>query len=332
MLKVGAVGCGGVGLHHQRGYQSHPEAELVCVCDMDRAKADARAELLGVRAYYAVADMLADAELDAVDVVTADHLHFEPVMACLEAGKHVLTEKPLALDIREAEQMVAKAEEKGVQLAINYNRRFAPGYVKAREWLDAGELGSLAYILLKLSQGGPASSPKGQYYLLYELETHAIDLLRYFGGEIVSVCAQMARPRLAQAKTGEPAVYTSMAISLKFASEAVATLLASWDSDFIHPIEWMEICGERAEIKVDNIMSGASLHRRNDPVVHQWRPSIFRVEDLAFDGSFGRRVHAFVDDMLAGRPPSPTGQDGLRALQITEAIIRSWEQKKAVDL
>ena len=56
MLKVGAVGCGGVGLHHQRGYQSHPEAELVCVCDMDRAKADARAELLGVRAYYAVAD------------------------------------------------------------------------------------------------------------------------------------------------------------------------------------------------------------------------------------------------------------------------------------
>lgn len=332
MLKVGTVGCGRIGLEHQKGYQSHPDAKLVCVCDMDKAKADERAQQLGVKAYHSIAEMLSSEALDAVDVVTADHLHFQPVMECLEAGKHVLCEKPLSLDIKEAEQMVAKAKQKGVHLAINYNRRYAPGYVKAREWVTAGELGKLAYIMLKLAQGGPVSSPKGEYYLLYELETHAIDLLRYFGGEIVSVCAEMARPRIEQAKPGEPACYTSMAISVKFASEAVATLLASWDSDFVHPIEVMEIGGSKAQIKVHNIMSGASLHRRNDPVVLDWRPSIFRVEDLAFNGSFQRRVHAFVSDLNAGRPPAPTGEDGLKALQVTEAIIRSWEEKKAVSL
>ena len=96
--------------------------------------------------------MVANEECEAIDVVTADHLHFEPVIECLEAGKHVMCEKPLSLDINEAEQMVAKAEEKGVHLAIDYNRRFAPGYAKAREWFDSGACGQIAYIDMKLSQ------------------------------------------------------------------------------------------------------------------------------------------------------------------------------------
>jgi len=330
MLKVGAVGCGNIGLRHQEGYLSHPQAKLVCVCDLDKAKADARAKQLGVKAYYAIKDMLANEELDAVDVVTADHLHFEPVMECLDARKHTMSEKPLSLDIREAEQMVAKAQERGVHLAINYNRRYAPAYVKAREWWNAGAHGKLAYIMLKLSQGGTASSRKGEYYLLYELETHAIDLLRYFGGEIVSASAQMARPRQAQAKHGEPACYTSIAISLKFASEAVASLMASWDSDFVHPIELMEICGDKSTIVIDNIMSAAKLLKRNDAVVQSWTPSIFRPDLLAFDGTFKHRVHAFVNDLVAGREPAPTGLDGLRALRVVEAIVKSWQEQRTV--
>ena len=332
MLRVGAVGCGGIGLRHQQAYLSHRDAKLVCVCDRVKAKADDRAKQLGVKAYYSIKEMLANEPLDAVDVVTSDHLHFAPVMECLEAGKHTMCEKPLSLDIREAEQMVAKAKEKGAHLAINYNRRFAPGYVKAREWFNAGAHGKLAYIMMKLSQGGPASSKKGEYYLLYELQTHAIDLLRWFGGEIVSVFAQMVRPRLAQAKPGEPACYTSMAISLRYADEAVATLLASWDSDFVHPIEHFEICGDKGEIIVDNIMSGARLLKRNDPVVQHWRPSIFRPELLAFDGSFQHRVHAFVSDLVAGRAPAPTGEDGLKALRVVEGIVKSWKEQRTQNI
>ena len=330
MLRVGAVGCGGVGLKHQLGYKEHPEAELVCVCDVDKARADARASELGVKAYYTVQDMLANEDLNAVDVVTADHLHFEPVMECLAAGRHTMTEKPLSLKIDEAEQMVAKAEEKGVHLAINYNRRFAPAYRKARDWFEAGELGDLSYIMMKLSQGGPSSSMKGEYYLLYELETHAIDLISYFGGDIVSASAQMARPRQAEAKACEPACYTSMAIGLKFAGEAVATLLASWDSDFVSPIEHFEMNGTMGEIVVDNIMSEARYYPRNCDEVRRWRASIFRPEQLAFDGSFSLRVAAFVDDLNAGRAPAPTGMDGLKALRVTEAIVQSWQEQRTV--
>lgn len=330
-LKVAAVGCGGIGLLHQRGYLQHQGAELVAVCDIDANKAKNRAEALSIPNWYpSIKEMLENEECDLVDVVTADHLHFEPVMQCLDAGKHVISEKPLSLYIDEAEQMVAKADEKGVHLAIDYNRRFAPGYVQARKWFDAGAIGQTYYLDMKLSQGGPASTWKGEYYLLYELQTHALDLLRWFGGEIVAVCAQMSKPRAHEARNGEDACYTSMAISFKYETEVVATLMASWDSDFLHPIERLEICGSAGEIVVDNVLSKATLMKRDNQVVEEYRPSIFRMEQLAFDGTFALRMAALVDDLLNNRLPEPTGKDGLMALRITEAIVESWKEKREV--
>jgi predicted dehydrogenase len=185
---------------------------------------------------------------------------------------------------------------------------------------------------MKLSQGGMTHSWKGEYYLLYELQTHAIDLLRWFGGEIVAVCAQMAKPRLDSVPDGETACYTSMAISLRFADNAVSSLLASWDSDFVHPIERVEICGDKGEIVVDNVLSKATLLRRDDQVVQEYRPSIFRMEQLAFDGTFALRMDAWAKDLVAGREPQPSGRDGLQAMRVIDSIVRSWEEKREIEV
>ena len=333
MLKVGVVGCGGIGLKHSKAYQSHPNVELVCVCDIVKEKADARAEMLDVEAYYSVKEMLEkEKDLDAVGVITADHLHFEPTMEALEAGKHVLVEKPLALDIKEAEQMVAKAKEMGVELAIDYNRRYSAPYLLAKKYIEDGTIGDVAYVMMKLSQGGPASSQKGPYYLLFELETHAIDLMRHFGGEITHVSAQMATPRKDEAREGEPACYTSIAISVKFANESVGTLMASWDSSFNHPIELLEVCGRKGYFHVENIVEGINLYLHDEKSVKGWKPTIFETGALTFDKIFENRVHAFVDDILVGRTPYPTGMDGLKALQVVEAAIKSFEEGTTVQL
>jgi len=331
MLKVGVVGCGGVGLLHSKAYQSHPEANLVCVCDMVKEKADARAKALGVKAYYSVKEMLkAEPELDVVGVITADHLHFEPTMEAIEGGKHVLVEKPLSLKIKEAELMVRKATEKGVKLAIDYNRRYAQPYLKAKEWIDNGTIGNIAYVMMKLSQGGPNVSHKGKYYLLYELETHAMDMIRHLGGDIAEVSAEMASPRGGNPGPGEEVVYTSMAISIKFTAERVAVLMASWDSAFTHPIEIVEVCGSNGYMQVNNIVESVSFYPQGDPVVRTWKPNIFQAGALTFDKIFENRVHAFVNDLNAGREPAPTGLDGLKALYAIEAAIKSFEEKKAV--
>lgn len=333
MLKIGVVGCGGIGLRHSLAYQSHPEVELVCVCDIAREKADARAMELGAKAYYSIKDMLiAEPELDAVGVITADHLHFEPTMEVLEGGKHVLVEKPLSLDIREAEQMVAKAHEKGVKLAIDYNRRYSKPYLKAKEYIQAGEIGDITNVIMKLSQGGPATSAKGKYYLLYELQSHSMDMMRHLGGDVTEVSAHMATPRATEPKDGEEVVYTSIAISVKYAEERVGTLMASWDSAFTHPIEFVEVCGTKGYMRIDNIVEGISLYPHNDQTVRMWKPNIFDTGALTFDKIFEYRVHAFVDDIIAGREPAPTGLDGLKALQMIEAAIKSFEEKRVVKI
>jgi len=331
MLKVGVVGCGGVGLKHSLAYQSHPESELVCVCDVVREKAEARAGELGVKPYFSVKEMLAaEEDLDVVGVITADHLHFEPTMEALEAGKHVLVEKPLSLDVKEAEQMVEKAREKNVQLAIDYNRRYSQTYLKAKEYVDNGTLGDVRYVIMKLAQGGPASSKKGKYYLLYELQTHSMDLMQHFGGDITEVSAHMAAPRADQARPGEEVVYTSIAVSMKFAGERVGTLMASWDSSYTHPIEFLEVCGSNGYMRADNIVEGVSFYPHEDQTVRVWKPNIFKAGALTFDKIFENRVHAFVSDMAAGREPAPTGMDGLKALKAVEAVIKSFEEKKAI--
>ena len=86
---------------------------------------------------------------------------------------------------------------------------------------------------------------------------HAIDLLRWFGGEIVAVCSQMAHPRIKEANPDEHPCWTSMALSMRYETDAVASLLASWDSDFTHPIERLEICGSDARLWL--IMSSVVL-------------------------------------------------------------------------
>lgn len=330
-LKVAAVGAGKIGLRHQKAYVENPRSELVAVCDMVEEKAKARANELRVpRWYTSLDDMLAQEECNLVDVVTADTLHYEPVMKCLEHRKHVICEKPLAMNVDEAEKMVAKAEETGVQLAINYNRRYAPGYAKAREWFDAGECGEVAYIDMKLSQNGPAFSKKGEYYLLYELLNHAVDLFRWFAGDIAGVTAEMGKSRRNDSQPEGPACWTSMAIGFRFAGGAVATLLGSWESDFTHPIERFEVCGNVGEIVVDNIIDGATLMRRDNQIVEEYRPSIFKTGQHIYADTFAPRIDALVDDLLAGKAPAPLGRDGLQSLRVVDAIIRSWEERREI--
>src|SRR5262245_34993871 len=128
-LKVGIVGMHGIGVPHANAHAQDPLAEFVAVCDNVRERAERAAEKYGVRAYTSLREMLAnEPDLDIVDVCTGGYengsWHFEPAVEAMEAGKHVLVEKPLSSDIREAREMVRKAAEKNVYLGCNLNHYF----------------------------------------------------------------------------------------------------------------------------------------------------------------------------------------------------------------
>jgi predicted dehydrogenase len=85
-------------------------------------------------------------------------------------------------------------------------------------------------------------------------------------------------------------------------------------------------------MRADNIVEGVSFYPHGDQTVRVWKPNIFNAGALTFDKIFENRVHAFVSDMAAGRKPAPTGMDGLKALQAVEAVIKSFEEKKAIGI
>lgn len=127
-LKVGIVGIRGIGMQHAAAHAADDLADLVAVCDVVKDRADAAAEKYGVRAYGSLQEMLGNEDLDIVDVTTGGYengsWHYEPAMQAIDAGKHVLVEKPLSNDVGEARQMVGFAADRGVYLGCNLNHYF----------------------------------------------------------------------------------------------------------------------------------------------------------------------------------------------------------------
>ncbi|MDP8922739.1 MAG: Gfo/Idh/MocA family oxidoreductase, partial [Chloroflexota bacterium] len=128
MLRAAVIGCGFMGRQHALAFGASSRAELVAVCDVDPARAEALARELGAGAYGSLDRMLAEARPDLVSVVTPDAHHVEPTLAALVGGCHVLVEKPIALELPDARRMIDAARRAGRVLAVDFNRRFARPY------------------------------------------------------------------------------------------------------------------------------------------------------------------------------------------------------------
>src|SRR5436305_1409719 len=195
MLRVAVIGLGGIGNIHARVYSQNKEARLVAVCDLLPERAEGAAQRFGVTAYCDVAEMLRAEEIDAVSVCTAGpengvH-HYEPVMTCLGAGKHVLVEKPISNNIAHAREMVRYAKEQGVRLGVDLNHRFTSIADRARKLIAEGALGEILCVNMALWINNPnESSP---WFHLRALHPHSIDVMRTFGGPIARAQAFMHR-------------------------------------------------------------------------------------------------------------------------------------------
>jgi predicted dehydrogenase len=317
-VKAAVVGAGFVGRIHARALRSHSDIDLVGVCGRTRPKTESLAAELGTPYYLSVEDMLVRAAPDIVCVATGNRDHSGPTVASLRAGAHVLVEKPMAFTLEEARAMVDAAEQAGVALGVNFNHRFSAPYQKALGFVDEGSLGPVAYVLVKFA-GDLYKDLNGPYCMLIETQGHSFDLMRLFGGEIEHVSAEVADPR-------RMGVYTSAAVTVKFTSGAVGSLLGSWDSSYSHPgSQLLEVSGTEGRVVVDNVVDSVRLFRHDSDTYQEWRPGIFDAPSHDFWRTIDAHVHAFVDAVAQGRPPPVSGADGLRALELTFEAIRSSE-------
>lgn len=174
IYRAGIIGCGGMARAHANAYRDLPETELVAGADISEAALQKFGEEYGVAALYAdYREMLANENLDIVDVCTWPHLHPEPTIAAAEAGvKGIICEKPMALSLAEADAMIAAADKAGVKLAIGHQLRCWGRITKARKILSAGEIGE-PYAFYGICDSGD----------LLSNATHTVDVLRLLAND-----------------------------------------------------------------------------------------------------------------------------------------------------
>ncbi len=352
-LKVGIVGLRGIGNRHADCHAADPLSDFVAVCDVVGDRADETAAKHGVKAYHSLADMLdGEPDLQIVDVCTGGHengsWHFEPTMEALEAGKHVLCEKPLSNDVHEARAMVAKAAEKQLYLGCNLNHYFTPPAEKAMEYLAQGKVGELVYCRHNMGfPGGEATySPQKDfrswgfpYFHVKAFLSHPFSVMRLFCGDVIHVQAFLDQP--GYRKSAGDAMLSINSIHLRFASGAVGHLLSQRGDAVFGLGGWwsVEVAGTKGTFCIENCIEKITYWPAPNPagaadpgklkIGESPAPEVTESGIDDFGETFPRRIHGFLEDVGNQVPLErlrASGRDALAALEYTWAAMESSEQ------
>jgi len=340
-LKVGVVGMGGIGNTHAGCHKNNPLAELVAVCDVVKEKADAAADKHGVKAYYSLKDLLANEELDVVDVTTGGYengsWHFEPTMEALEANKHVLCEKPLSNNIEEAREMVRFAASKRLYLGCNLNHYFTPPAERAKQYMDEGMVGETVYLLFKMGfNGGEEAysfnkSPRFNqpYAHMKAFLTHPFSVMRYLCGDIKDVQTFTTKPGFRKNK-GDLLLSVN-SVHVRFADDTIGYLL-SHRGDAVWGLGgwWsVEVAGSKGTFCIENCIEKLTFWPGSSPD----KPEVLNTGVTDFGQTFPNRIHAYLEDVTNKVPYEhirASGRDALATLEYIFAAIESYETDGAV--
>ena len=345
---------------HLPALKSHEGARLVAICGRDQMRARELAgkyEIPNVYSDWRV--MLQRGDLDAVVVAVPDDLHFAITMTALDAGLHVLCEKPLAFSLQQAETMLAKAESAGVRHMTYFTWRWVPHIQYLRQLVDQGYIGrcydvQLHYVGSYARGAAPGWKWDRQHGLgvLGDLGSHMIDLGRLLVGEMTQVQASLSvrvDKHDAQGASFEPA-NDSASLILRFANGATGGMFVSAAADLGDLGQEMRIVlhGDKGTLEayanastqiVSGLHDGASEFRvlpvpesilgGIDQSASLWRQQFPR---LFTEQPVGTRL--FIDSILAGTPVSPSFRDGMKAQAVIEAAFESdltgcWADVKA---
>ena len=323
-LRVCVIGLGAIGNLHADIHKVDPLAELAGVCDIDKTRADAAAARLGVTAYYDVPDMLRRLEPDVCSVATGGYEyssdHYLPTMQALEAGCHVLGEKPISNEIPKAEEMVAKAREKGVCYGINLNHRFTPAARLAKSWVDEGRLGHLLFMNMSMWIMNPRES--SPYFQLKALHPHTVDVMRYYCGDIEAVqCFALKAP-------GRK-IWSTAQFNMRFKNGVVGSLTGSYDIERGHPMERCEVAGTGGRFVLEDMFRELTLYPAGNLQKTVYTNPIFGGMG-SFNDTFKNRIHRFLEQVSEGVAPDEidgSGADGLAAQKVLAAAIVSLENE-----
>ncbi len=327
-IKAAIIGTGAAARFHLLAFRKCAQVEVVAVCGTNADRAHALGKEYGIRSYLSIEEMLRKEHPDVVTVASIEWEHEQPVLLSLEAGCHVLCEKVMAHTLAIGEKMVAAAARSRGTLGVNYNYRCVPAHGVIKSEIDGGAFGEPALFTA---------------YVHSYLWAHMIDLMRFFFGDPAEVTAavvdeQSKRP-IATANAGiqwmhaaEMIYHPSVAVSASFRfrkPDFIATLSGSVFVPYAQNFWSFGIFGTRGALSVtgatrDNLGGTPGL----GPIADRLRS----MSPFSYPESFDLAVKAYVEALQQGRPPPVSGADGLAAMRLEAAIVRSNREGRSVTL
>jgi predicted dehydrogenase len=327
-VRIGLIGAGGIAGAHVEGYLRNPDViTFAAVADPVRESAEKRAAESGAAIYADYRVMLAEADIDAVDICLPHHLHKDAIVAAARAGKHILCEKPLCLTPEEAAEVSAAVEEAGVTLMCAHNQLFLPAVARAKELIESGAIGRVYEVRTTdsffndfdpSSMGWRAHAATSGGGELIDTGYHPTYLLLHLaGGAPAEVTAMLATHRLSFME-GED----SATVLVRFDNGVIGTVVTSWAYEAAPGTEKFSAVGELGSLTSDG--TTLTVKRRGEA-----EPTVVALEPVH---EFAAEVAHFADCLREGRRPIQTHVEGIDVLGVILAAYESAETKSIAEV
>lgn len=326
-IKIAVVGAGIMGRNAVSVWERDPRVEVVAVCDIDLERAKETAAIIGVKETVKDFRMLLDRDdIDVFHINTPDQFHRDTAIGALEAGKHVLVEKPLTTDVGEADEIVECVRKTGRKFQVSFNHRWLSVYHKAFEEIQAGQIGSPVMGFAKKNnpilvptEWLPWSSGSSPAWFL---SSHDIDLMNWWVGEAAVEVYASGSKKVLKARGLD--TYDAIQAQVRYKNGFFATFESCWiysnKSPYI-PDSYMEIVGEDGHIFMDR---KAEAMEMATPDAYTYPRTLlnYKIFDR-WQGALPSCMYSFIDAIIDNREPYVTAQDGRNVTAILEAIHRS---------
>ncbi|MDO5734850.1 MAG: inositol 2-dehydrogenase [Propionibacteriaceae bacterium] len=327
MTRIAIIGAGRIGRVHASTVLAHPQARLVLVCDPLEASARDLAGSHGVAWCLEPHEVFASADVDAVIIGSPTRFHVEHILEAVSAGKKVLCEKPVALELADAERCLNELGD-NTDVMLGFNRRFDPTFSEIHRRVADGEIGDL-HQLTVISRDPFAPSAEyvaGSGGIFKDMTIHDFDMVRFFLGDIAEVVAVGTNVDETIRAQGD---FDQAMVTLTSVDGRMASIINSRTCAFGYD-QRLEAFGSQGSLSADNLTATAVRAATSSQT--QAKP---RIMDFFLDryiDAYRRELDAFLTSIADGAPMSPSLRDGYEALRLADAATISAHEGRIVRL
>jgi myo-inositol 2-dehydrogenase/D-chiro-inositol 1-dehydrogenase len=327
-LGFALLGAGRIGKVHAKAVGSNPQARLVAVADAFEKAANDLATAYGAEV-RSIDEIEESPDIDAVVICTPTDTHADLIERFAAAGKAVFCEKPIDLDVKRVKECLAVVEKTGATLMVGFNRRFDPHFMAVRRAIDDGAIGKVEMVTITSRDPGP---PPHDYItrsggIFRDMTIHDFDMARFLlGEEPVSVSAHASV--LVDKKIGELGDFDSVSVILATASGKQCIISNSRRATYGYD-QRIEVHGSEGMIAAEN-QRPVSIEIANGK--GYTRPPLHDFFMTRYLDAYANEIASFIAAVNSHAKASPSGQDGLVALTLAEAALRSAKEGKTIQV